>query len=248
MDKELISYKIFKPFNCLRSFTTTKNTLDEPFPRFSGETINTTQTKLNLAEKSGIPVSQFIFPRQTHTNRVFEINRLPETEIMNTDALITDKSGICLCIQTADCVPILFFDPVRKVISVAHAGWKGTVKNIAARVVAKMKAEYNSEPAKILVAIGPSISKKVYEIGNEVSEIVRQSVPNPEATLHKNPRGKFHFDLWEANRQILLSKGIQQNNIEILGECSFLLKEKYFSARRDGKKTGRMVSGMILID
>jgi len=246
MDKKLVQYKIFKPFNCLYSFTTTKTTLDEPFPRFTGNTVNTAQIKLQLAEKLGIPISQFVFPRQTHTNRVIEINSLPEKEIMNTDALITDKSGICICVQTADCVPVLFFDPVKKIISIAHAGWKGTVKNIAAGVIRMMTLKYRSEPGNILVAIGPSISKTVYEVGSEVTEMVRQSVPNPEVTLYKNARGKFHFDLWEANRQILITNGIQQKNIEISGECSFLLQEKYFSARRDGKETGRMVSGMFL--
>jgi YfiH family protein len=249
MDKKLVEYEIFKPFKNLQCFTTTKNSLVLPLPHFTGNhTENAANSRLTLSGILGFPVSQFVFPRQTHTNRVIRIDRLPKTEITNTDALVTDKPNICICVQTADCVPILFFDPENSVISVAHSGWKGTVKNIAANVIQKMKSEYHSEPAKILIAIGPSISKKVYEVGKEVAEMALKSIPNPELTLHKNSRGKFHFDLWEANRQILISQEIQQKNIEISGECSFQLKGKYFSGRRDGTETGRMVSGMILTD
>jgi polyphenol oxidase len=83
--------------------------------------------------------------------------------------------------------------------------------------------------------------------GNEVVEEVKKSIPNAEMLLHKNSSGNFHVNLWEANRQVLLENGLQQKNIEILGECSFTDSNKYFSARKEGIATGRMVSGIMIL-
>jgi YfiH family protein len=186
-----------------------------------------------LAEKLMIKPDQLVFPRQTHTNCVAEIADIPVSEIKETDALVTNKTGICLCVQTADCVPILLFDPVKNVIAAVHAGWRGTVKKIAEIAVQKMVQNYGASPENIIAAIGPSISPDIYEVGGEVVEEVKKSIPNAEIVLHRNSSGKFQLNLWEANRQVLLENGLQSKNIEILGECSLI-------------ETGRMVSGIIL--
>ncbi len=250
MDKNnnLIQYKIFEPFKYLQAFTTTKQTINETNSRFTGDTLETFEnSRIQLAEKLGTKVNQLIFPRQTHTNCVAEILDIPSNEIKDTDALITNKTGICLCVQTADCVPVLLFDPVKKVVAVVHAGWRGTVNKIVEVVVLKMMSDYQSSLENILAAIGPSISPEIYEVGDEVVKAVRQSIPNSEITLQKNSSGKFHFDLWEANRQLLIETGVLSKNIEILGECSFQNSNKYFSARKEGIDTGRMVSGVMLL-
>ena len=250
MDKNnnLIQYKILKSFKNLRAFTTTKQSLVEENPRFTGESSEQFEiSRKQLAAELGIKLNQFVFPRQTHTNCVAEILRIPETEINETDALVTNQPDICLCVQTADCVPILLFDPAKKVIAAVHAGWRGTVNKIVEVAIHKMVTEYRSSPKNILVAIGPSISHEIYEVGDEVVEAVRNSIPNFETTLHKKSNGKFHFNLWEANRQLLLSIGIFSENIEILGECSFKNNNKFFSARKEGIDTGRTVSGVMLL-
>ena len=105
---------------------------------------------------------------------------------------------------------------------------------------------YGASAKNIVAAIGPSISPEIYEVGDEVVDAARKSIPNVEATLHKNRSDKFHFNLWEANRQLLLKNGVPAQNIEVLGACSFSETEKYYSARRDGIDTGRMVSGIML--
>ena len=250
MDKNnsLIQYKIFESFKNLLAFTTTKQTINEVNSRFTGDTLEIFESsRKNLAAKLGTTVNQFVFPRQTHTNCVAEISEIPSSEIKDTDALITNQSGICLCVQTADCVPILLFDPVKNVVAVVHAGWRGTVSKIVEVVVLKMMSDYKSSSENILAAIGPSISPEIYEVGDEVVNSVRESIPNSEIMLRKNSSSKFHFDLWEANRQLLLSIGILPKNIEILGECSFQNSNKYFSARKEGIDTGRMVSGVMLL-
>jgi hypothetical protein len=247
-NNELIYYKIFSGFENVVAFTSTKQTFDTLNPRFTGDSSEIfVNNRVLLAEKLMIKPEQLVFPRQTHTNCVAEILDIPETEIKETDALVTDKTGICLCVQTADCVPILLFDPVNNVIAAVHAGWRGTVKKIAEVAVQKMVLKYNSLPENIVAAIGPSISPDIYEVGNEVVEEVRKSIPNAELLLHKNSSGKYHVNLWEANRQVLLGNGLAEKNIEILGECSFTESSKYFSARKEGIATGRMVSGIMIL-
>ena len=240
-NRSLIRYKIFQPFDTLVAFTTTKRTLEIENVRFSDNPVN----RAWLADILNIDVEKLVFPQQTHSNCVIALSKLPNKAIEETDALVTNRPGFCICVQTADCVPILLFDKVNKVVSVVHAGWRGTVNKIIELSVAKMVQNYGCSPENIFAAIGPSISPEIYEVGDEVVEAARNSIPNSELTLHEK-YGKSYFDLWQANRQLLLSSGLKSENIEIFGECSFVGKEKYYSARRDGINTGRMVSGMIL--
>lgn len=248
MDSNLLPYKLLNKFAGVKAFTTTRQSLmGKTAPRFSGNPVSETlKNREMLAEILGISSNQLIFPRQTHTSCVAEIRGLPEEELEETDALVTNQPGICLCVQTADCVPILLFDPKQKAVAAIHAGWRGTVKKIAAETIQKMKSSFHSSSENILAAIGPSIGPEVYEVGDEVVEAVRKSIPNAELTLYKKLSGKFHFNLWEANRQILFASGIRSENLETLGECTFRNPAKYFSARREGIDTGRLVSGIML--
>ena len=247
-NSHLLNYKIFQPYKEIIAFTTTKQTFGIKNIRFTGDSAETIEYNIQqLASKLEIHSNQLIFPRQTHTNCVAEILAIPEIEIKETDALLSNQPGICLCVQTADCVPILLFDPIKKVIAAVHAGWRGTVTRIVERTIKKMIQQYNSSPENILAVIGPSIGPEIYEVGDEVVKAAKKSIPNYEITLHKNSYGKFHFNLWEANNQILLENGVRTENIEILGECSFQNSRKYFSARKQGIETGRMVSGIMLL-
>jgi YfiH family protein len=249
MDPELnlIQYKIFQPFKNLVAFTTTKQTFSSQNTRFTGDSNEIFESnRRELSQKLEIGYGQLIFPRQTHSSCVAEIKTIPESEISETDALVTNQKGICLCVQTADCVPILLFDPEKNVVAAVHAGWRGTVKKIVELAVRKMISVYDSNPGNILAAVGPSISPGVYEVGIEVAGSVKKTIPNSDLTLQKNNAGKYFFNLWEANRQLLLKAGISESNIEILGECSFMNDERYYSARREGIDTGRMVSGIML--
>jgi hypothetical protein len=244
----LIYYKIFRGFENVVAFTSTKQTFETKNPRFTGDSPDIFErNRILLAEKLMIKSEQLVFPRQTHTNCVAEISAIPETEIKETDALVTNKTEICLCVQTADCVPILLFDPINNVIAAVHAGWRGTVKKISEIAVEKMVEKYGASPENIISAIGPSISMEIYEVGDEVVEEVKKSIPNAKSLIHKNSSGKYHLNLWEANKQVLLKSGIQPKNIEILGECSFIETDKYYSARKEGIETGRMVSGIMIL-
>jgi YfiH family protein len=241
-NKKLIFYPIFQPYKKLLAFTTTKQTIHTKAARYS----NSAKNREKLAEVLQLDPGSLVFPKQTHTNCVANIGYAQTHELNDTDALIANLKGKCLCVQTADCVPLLLFDKQQEVIAAVHAGWRGTVSKIVEKTLWKMKRDYHSQPENILCAIGPSISPEVYEVGDEVVEKVRQEIPHAETTLNKNKKGNYHFNLWEANRQIMLKNGILPQHIELSSYCSFLEKDKFYSARRDGVETGRMVSGIML--
>lgn len=243
MDKtpDIIRYNIFQPFTNIWAFTTTKSTLPVEKVRFS----NMPENKSKLAAALALEPTQMIYPDQTHSSCVADVQEVPIAILSETDALVTNQAELCLCVQTADCVPVLLFDPVAKVIAAVHAGWRGTVGKIVEKAINKM-TKHGASAKNIVAAIGPSISPDVYEVGDEVVASARRSIPNVELALHKNGTGKFHFNLWEANRQLLLQNGVLAQNIEVLGACSFSETEKYYSARREGVDTGRMVSGIML--
>jgi YfiH family protein len=245
MDKnpDLIRYDIFQAYQNIFAFTTTKNTLPVERVRYS----NVHENKAKLAGVLALEVGQMVYSDQTHSSCVAAIQEVPEAVISETDALVTNQPGLCLCVQTADCVPVLLFEPEAKVIAAIHAGWRGTVGGIVENALSKMTTNYGASAENIVAAIGPSISPEIYEVGDEVVAAARKSIPNVETTLHKNSTGNFHFNLWEANRQLLLKSGVPAQNIEVLGVCSFSEAEKYYSARREGVDTGRMVSGIMIL-
>lgn len=248
MNNSLVTYRIFDPYPELLAFTSTKQTITfAETPRFTGhkETVN---VRRRLAAILGVPEGHLIFPQQTHTSRVAKIDRTGIVDPEHTDALITNLPGICLCVQTADCVPILLYDPEKRAIAAVHAGWRGTVSGIARETVNKMICSYGSSPADLLAVMGPSIGPDVYEVGPAVVEAVRKNIPGAEGTIQQKRSGSFHFDLWEANRMVLLASGLNPEKVKWLGECTWSLSGKYYSARREGTGTGRMVSGIMLME
>jgi YfiH family protein len=247
----VFKFESFKKYKNIAHFVTTKEGwVSGNKPRFTGdsEAIYSGFRK-ELAVSCELDAGQFVFPRQTHSDRIVVVTSENFTNtIDDTDALITNETGIFICVQTADCVPILLFDPVKKVVAAIHAGWKGTISKIAKKTVQQMTEKFGCNPADIVAGIGPSIHIHAYEVGPEVVEAVEASFSNSPALLKPSMNeGRAYFDLWEANQTVLLESGIQEENIELMGLCSFEQADLFYSARRDGTDTGRMVSGIRLI-
>ena len=248
----VFKFESFKKYKNIAHFVTTREGwMSGPVPRFTGdeETIYAGFHK-ELAHSCEWDAKRFVFPRQTHSDHVAVVSseNLLNT-IADTDALITNEPGLFVCVQTADCVPILLFDPQKKVVAAVHAGWRGTVSKIAARTIEKMVETFDCDPAHILAGIGPSIHIHAYEVGPEVVQAVKDSFTQTNFLLKPSlNEGKAYFDLWEANRQVLLESGIEEENIEVMGLCSFEHADLFYSARREGVATGRMVSGIRLSD
>lgn len=223
---------------------------------FSGDNPdNFSENNKILADKLGIGLDKIIIPYQTHGTEIREIDesffRLnceqKNAFLDGVDALITKLPSICIGITTADCVPILFFDPVKKVVAAAHAGWRGTCGKIVEKTIHTFIEKFDCKPSDILVTIGPSISAEVYEVGKELVESFENACFDI-SEIFSTKNDSIYLDLWKANEQLLLKNGILLQNIEIAGICTYTEHEKFFSARRLGIKSGRMLSGIMLVD
>src|SRR6185312_3141595 len=173
--------------------------------------------------------------KQVHSDRVIPAREATaETE---GDALITGDAGKFLSIRTADCLPLLFADPKKRVAAAAHAGWRGTVAEIAARTVEAMEKRFGSDPRDIKVALGPCIDECCFEVGPEVATQFRKFVPERQ-DLDRVAK----ISLREVNIRQLLSRGIRAEQIEMSDACTKCRTEVFHSYRRDGKAAGRMTA------
>jgi len=162
----------------------------------------------------------------------------PDTEsVRQADIILTDKPELTLYMRFADCVPILFHDPRKGVIGVAHAGWKGTVRDVATSTVNALKKQYGCNPADVVAGIGPSIGPDHYEVGADVILQVMQRFGDDSDGLLKSHNGKIHFDLWKTNRLLLERAGVEQ--IEVAEICTACNTKDWFSHRAEKGRTGR---------
>ena len=186
---------------------------------------------------------KLVHMKQIHSNKVHIIDTQDNFENPPTcDALITNKVGIPLMVMVADCSPIIFYDPKRNVIAVAHAGRAGAFNNIVKNVLDSFVDEFHSEPKDILVTIGASIGVCCYEVGSEIYHEAESL--NLEYAMQKRD-AKYYLDVTQILKTQLLNGGIQKENIEIFHECTSCKNDTYFSYRADGV-TGRF-AGIIML-
>ena len=206
----------------------------------------------------GITDANLVLPRQTHSDKVACIDaalmQLPpqerEVALHGVDAVVTALPGVCIGVSTADCIPILLYDAQRGVTAAIHAGWRGTVSRIVTGCIEKMNAEYGCCPADITAVIAPGISIEAFEVGDEVYREFMDAGFAMEGIAARYPAAdggkKWHIDLWEANRQLLLEAGVPDGNISVAGVCTYTSYDKFFSARRLGIQSGRIFNGIII--
>lgn len=177
--------------------------------------------------------------RQVHGAEIAHVERFPAGAWARpeADGMVTNQGGVTLFMRFADCVPILLFDPRKKVIGMAHAGWRGTVSRVAQNAVAAMQTQYGSRPQDILAGIGPSICAEHYPVGEEVVAEVQLAFGAEAAGLLIRQNGAVKFDLWAANRVVLEQAGVQR--IEMSGQCTACDVETWYSHRAEQGKTGR---------
>lgn len=157
------------------------------------------------------------------------------------DAMMTDKPEVALVMRYADCVPVLAHDPTRGVIGIAHAGWQGTARGMAANLIKAMVQAYGCKPSDIQAGIGPCIGPDRYQVGEEVVEAVYKhfgTLNGDTPLIKRDPNdGTAYLNLWEANRRDLQNVGVEQ--IEIMGLCTATNTDDWYSHRAEKGKTGR---------
>ena len=200
-----------------------------------------------ICDELNIPLENLVIPIQTHSDNIYIVNSEQETgnrnltkQLDNVDALITNNPNIALALNFADCVPIILYDPVKKVVAIVHAGWRGTVAKIASKTVEKMIENFNVNPQDIIALIGPCISKCCFEVKEDVLQKLLQSVDNQEENVFYNS----HVDLKLINKLQLLASGVIK--IDLCEYCTCCQNELFFSYRKENGKTARHSAVIIL--
>ena len=203
-----------------------------------------------IGERFGKTPEDFVLSKQSHETKVLKVGRkdrgkgiTKERDYEGIDALITDEEGIILSCFSADCVPILFYDPIRKAVGACHSGWRGTKGKILRNVVEEMSKHFSSNPADILIAIGPSISKEQYIVSEDLGLSFLEdykdcSEEDSSSPIRRLSEDKFQLDLWDLNRRIALDCGLKKEHISISGYCTMENPELFFSHRYSQGKRG----------
>lgn len=202
-------------------------------------------------------LSDFVIPHQTHSSNVLVIDKAfmkssaseKIEALYGVDATVTDLNEVFLCVTTADCVPILLYDKKQKIVAAVHAGWKGIVGGIIKNTVIRMSEVYNSDSSDIIASIGPSISQKNYEVGDELITMFKEAEFDLSLVTYVNEQTKkCHIDLKGLSHNELVRLGISPQQIEKSELCTFDESELFFSARRQTIVSGRMISGIKMIN
>ncbi len=195
-----------------------------------------------------IPRGRLVLMRQVHGERirVIDSDGPPPACVPDCDGLITARPGVALAVKTADCVPLFFVDPVRRVIGAAHAGWRGTALGIAARMVDAFVEGFASRPGDILVAIGPAVGPCCYQVDAPVHGAFAAQAGEDRFLRPCPEEGRWMLDLVLANRLQIGARGVPEANISAAGLCTACRQELFFSHRASGGRTGRQVNILML--
>jgi len=207
------------------------------------------ENRRRFCNKLDIDVGSMVISQQIHGNTTIVIDDSHkghgayghEDAISGADAMITTSRGIALAVFTADCVPVMVVDPVRKAIGIAHAGWRGALHKIAARTVLKMRDTFGTQPTDCLVALGPSIGPCCYRTGEDVISQFRSAF-GPAVCIAED-----RLDLQLAVELQLAHAGVEKSNISSSRLCTACNTDLFYSYRAEGGQTGRMMSVIMLI-
>jgi YfiH family protein len=205
------------------------------------------QNRAILCKQLGISPTHLITAHQTHGVNVKLVDDQTVSQpddLQGYDALITNLHGICIAVSTADCVPILLFDPENNAIAAIHSGWRSTAENICQHTICQMNKHFGSKAENIVAAIGPCISGANYEVGEELFVEFQQKGFDVESFFTPIANGKFLFDIRKAVHRDVELCGVQ--SIEVSDLCTFAREDLFFSARKSGIHSGRMLSGILL--
>ena len=205
-----------------------------------------------LCQLLGIEDHSLLMPHQVHLAEIAVVDRemltLPTEEIQQKldgiDALMTNEAGVCIGVSTADCIPVLLYDPIQRASCAIHAGWRGTVQRIVEKAVARMTEVFGSDPQNLIAQIGPGIHLESFEVGDEVYQTFEKEGFPMELISKKYE--KWHIDLPECNRLQLVAAGMPETHIAVSPVCTFQQSDTFFSARKLSINSGRIFTGILL--
>lgn len=208
-----------------------------------------------IAAAIGVKCENMVFSQQTHTINVRVVTEQERgmgftrpVEYTDVDGLVTNVPDICLVTFYADCVPLYFVDPVKRVIGLSHSGWRGTVGKIGKETVRMMRQQFGSNPADILAAIGPSICMDCYEVSEDVILKFRENFAGVywKDLFYKKENGKYQLDLWKANEIVFTEAGILPEHMAVTNVCTHCNSNLLYSHRAMGDKRGNLAAFLAL--
>ena len=208
-----------------------------------------------IASAIGTNCHDMVLSRQTHTANVRVVTEedkgkgiVRERDYTDVDGLVTNVPGICLVTSYADCVPLYFVDPIKKVIGLSHSGWRGTVGKIGTETVRVMKEHFGCDPADILAAVGPSICQDCYEVSGDVIEKFKEAFDEKDwdNLFYRKNNGKYQLDLWKANESVFRESGICKEHIAVTNVCTHCNSKILYSHRETGDKRGNLCAFLAL--
>lgn len=238
---KLITFDIFKPFNKLFHVFSTRIGGISVAP-FDGLNLglhtadNPQDVKKNrrlFFEKLSISRDRVVFPEQVHSSKVQIVSKPGIVE--KCDGLITSQKNLFLSVQTADCFPVFLYDPNKEVIALIHSGWRGTASNICGETILMMKDRLGCNPHDILAAVGPGVQQNCYQVDEKTAAHFASAFLLPDGEKH------YKLNVQEAIVAQLREKGVPAAQIEIDSTCTHCAVQLYYSYRRDGAKSGRMM-------
>lgn len=269
-----ISFEVFDKYdNVSAGFSTRLGGVSKGYTKSLNLGFDLEECKENVFENYrritsaiGIKPEQLVLTKQTHETNVLVVDKndcgkgiFRERDYSSADGLVTDTPGVALTVFGADCVPLLFFEPVKNVIGTAHAGWRGTVGNIAGKVISIFENQFNCNSSDIIVMICPSICPKCYEVGPDVadifiekyatSELLEVDVPDEyitKKTVTSGEGDRSYVNLWLANYINLTKAGVKPENIYNSLLCTMCRRDLFFSHRGSQGRRGVM-SGFIML-
>ena len=192
-----------------------------------------------ICQALGFRREDIVSPYQVHGAVVGVVDVADRGRVRpQTDALVTDAPGVLLMLRFADCVPVWFYDPSRRAIGLAHAGWRGTVAGIVRATVKEMERAFGCLPSDLIAGLGPAIGPCCYEVGEDVARAADEARVDLSPFLEPVPNGRWHLDLWAANRHQLRQAGVL--SVEIAGICTACHTDEWFSHRVENGRTGRL--------
>ena len=210
------------------------------------------QNRQALCQLLDIDDHHLLMPHQVHLTEVATIDadflRLTADErqqrLEGVDAIMTNMSGVCVGVSTADCIPVLLYDAEKHAACAIHAGWRGTVARIVEKAVKAMTATYGTNPSNLVAQIGPGISLDSFEVGDEVYDAFAQAGFNMQSISER--REKWHINLPLCNKLQLMAMGVKPEQICMSDICTYKSHDTFFSARRLGINSGRIFTAILM--
>ena len=208
-----------------------------------------------MAKAIGVEEDSLVFAKQTHTTNIRVVTAedrgkgiVKSLDYDDIDGLITNVPGLCLTTFYADCVPLFVVDPVHKAIGLSHSGWRGTVAKMGQVTLKRMKETFGTNAEDVVVAIGPSICQKCYEVSEDVIVEFQNNFDSKwwDSLYYKKENGRYQLNLWKANEIIFLESGVKKENIAVTNVCTNCNSELLWSHRATKGERGSLAAFMAI--